>query len=126
MDLTLSTPPALNLSEAKDFAGCSFVFFNATSFFQTPSSFGYNDFSNFSCDTVMTSQRQADVQQQVFDELEETLNLGKYDLVDSCYIVETLLKVRQVPSSCQMSSKELTWGEIQYACKHYHYCCIGG
>lgn len=102
----LSTPPSLNLSDVTNFSGCGVYFYNVTAALQVPEDF--DDYNNYSCDTVMSSACQRDLLQQASDEVQVLLDPETYP--DHCGSIATRLAESPIPESCTLARQQPTWG----------------
>lgn len=114
-DFYLNTPPNLNLSETTGYSGCALFFYNATAILQTRP--GFDDYASFSCDDVMASRCQQDLNQQALDDLalvlnpDNGLNLDTLEKTDICGTLASRLADREIPQSCNFHVQQPTWGE---------------
>lgn len=113
-DFYLNTPPNLNLTETSDYSGCALFFYNATAALQTDT--GFDDYASFSCDTVMASQCQQDLNQQALDDLalvlspNNGLDLDTAGKADICGTLANRFADRKIPQSCSFYVQQPTWG----------------
>ena len=116
-EFTISTPSTLDVGAVTDFAGCGIVFYNVTAALQVAD--GFNDYPNFSCDTVMNSQCQVDMIQQALNDLDLLSNSSGSDPSSrlSCESLGERFKERAVPQSCNLSTQQPTWGYTVGGCK---------
>lgn len=116
-DFWLNTPPSLNLSNVTDFSGCGVFFYDITPALQIDQNF--TSYSDYSCDTVMSSQCQQDIVQQAADELDVFLSQNEnIDTTNLDYTLCRSLGTRftlnlTIPANCAFSTKDKKWGNTQ-------------
>ena len=113
-DFFLNTPPSLNLTNTTDYSGCALFFYNATAALQADAN--HQDKVGFSCDSVMASQCQQDLNQQALDDLALLLDpnngqdLTPAEESNTCRTLASRFADREVPQSCSFYVQQATWG----------------
>lgn len=113
----LSTPTNLNLSDVTGFSGCGIYFYNVTAALQVAQNF--DNYNEFSCNTVMNSQCQNDLRQQALDDFDYLSSLKPINntYYFDCAYLGSRFTQREIPTSCNLGSQQLTWGQTRGSCK---------
>ena len=106
--LYLGTPHSFQIQNA-DYHACTVTLFNITAALQVVP--GYDDFPNFSCDTVLGGQCAKDLLAQARGRLDEALLPGGSSEYP-CKTVADALMAESLPLSCNLPFGETSWGYI--------------
>jgi len=106
----LGSPSSLDFQNVTDFGACAMVLGgNITSNLQLP--FGFNDYSNFGCGTVMGHRCAQDIAAQVRNQLLDLLNDTSYDsAMPPCAEVGRRLEGTPYPESCAQAFRTQQFG----------------